>query len=53
MLQNIKCYHDQTGVIEARPFGGLPPYLYQWSNGSEVYKIQNSSNPETINHCCW
>ncbi|MBK8854028.1 MAG: hypothetical protein IPN10_07915 [Saprospiraceae bacterium] len=40
ILQNIKCYGDQTGVIEARPFGGLPPYLYQWSNGSEVYKIE-------------
>jgi ELWxxDGT repeat protein len=40
IIQNIKCYGDQTGVIEARPFGGLPPYLYQWSNGAEVYKIE-------------
>ena len=33
-LTNIKCYGDETGVVDISVEGGVPPYQYSWSNGA-------------------
>lgn len=30
--QGILCYGDQTGILEANPGGGTPPYTYDWND---------------------
>ena len=39
--KSISCYEGNDGVLEALPTGGLPPYFYNWSNGSQSKWIQN------------
>lgn len=36
----LDCEVQNSGAISINPFGGTPPYVYTWSNGS---KIQNLS----------
>lgn len=40
-LTNIKCHGDSTGGIELSVSGGVPPYTYQWSNGSVEKDLKN------------
>lgn len=40
-LTNIKCYGDSTGGIEISVSGGVPPYSYQWNNGSAEKDLKN------------
>ncbi len=39
--QNIRCNGLCNGIITAHPYGGSPPYTYQWSNGEWAQQIQN------------
>ncbi|MBR10618.1 MAG: hypothetical protein CMP48_23410 [Rickettsiales bacterium] len=40
-LSNIKCFGDETGVIDISIEGGTPPYSYLWSNGATTEDISN------------
>ncbi len=37
---DVRCYGEETGSIEAQSAGGVPPYVFQWSNGSTGAIIQ-------------
>lgn len=57
VIQNPNCFGDSTGYIHVQVSGGLPPYTFQWSNGSTsqnlnaipagVYHLTITDN----NHC--
>lgn len=40
-LQNVKFNGGSTGSIEIGVKGGVPPYKYKWSNGSETPNISS------------
>ncbi|MDR0864226.1 MAG: T9SS type A sorting domain-containing protein [Candidatus Symbiothrix sp.] len=39
VLQNNTCNGDASGIIEAFPSGGVPPYTYFWSTGETTKTI--------------
>lgn len=40
-LQNVKFNGGSTGSVNIAVKGGVPPYKYRWSNGSETPNISN------------
>ncbi len=40
-IQNIKCNGDATGSIDITVGGGVPPYSYEWNNGSKAEDLKN------------
>ncbi|HMT30284.1 MAG TPA: gliding motility-associated C-terminal domain-containing protein, partial [Bacteroidia bacterium] len=38
---NIACYGQSTGSINLAVSGGIPPYTFQWSNGSTSQNLNN------------
>lgn len=49
-FQNIPCGEDNTGSIEIEVTGGVEPYTYDWSNGSEGNMLFNLAGGEyTLN----
>jgi outer membrane protein OmpA-like peptidoglycan-associated protein len=40
-IQNIKCHGDETGSIDISVGGGVPPYTYEWNNGSVLEDLKN------------
>lgn len=43
-LSQPLCYGEVTGAIDATPFGGTPPYSFQWQSGTF------SANTEDLNN---
>ena len=41
ILTNINCFGATTGVINPQITGGTSPYLYAWSNGTNVNQANN------------
>ncbi len=39
--QNIDCHSNANGVLNSSASGGSPPYIYEWSNGSNAPTIEN------------
>ncbi|MEX2595287.1 MAG: T9SS type A sorting domain-containing protein [Salibacteraceae bacterium] len=39
--QNIKCFDQNDGFIEASASGGTAPYIFNWSNGDNTSTIDN------------
>jgi len=37
----LECDNPASGSIQVNPFGGTPPFTYQWSNGSTQSLAQN------------
>ena len=33
IVSNVLCFSAADGSIDSHPSGGIPPYLYKWSNG--------------------
>jgi PKD repeat protein len=42
-VSNVTCFGDQNGGVDLYVTGGLSPYSYSWSNGSNASSIQNLS----------
>ena len=38
-ITKVECFGDQTGAIDISARGGVPPYTYAWSNGSDTQDI--------------
>ena len=41
---NVTCYGLQNGSISVAPFGGTPPYVFNWSNSATTQNLTNLSN---------
>jgi len=41
IINNIKCAGGNNGAINLNVTGGVAPYTYQWSNGSNIQSIFN------------
>ncbi len=39
IVQNVRCFGDSTGSINIQPEGGVPPYIFDWSNGATTEDI--------------
>lgn len=39
----VTCFEGNNGSIDLEPTGGLPPYLYDWSNGETTQDISGLS----------
>lgn len=46
VVQDVKCYGENTGSISVTPKGGTPPYTYSWYNSSSS---EVSTNPTLTN----
>lgn len=42
-VENVTCPADEDGFIDLMPSGGIPPYLYNWSNGATTQDLENLS----------
>ncbi|MGQ9847228.1 MAG: T9SS type B sorting domain-containing protein [Bacteroidales bacterium] len=42
-IVDISCFGEHNGVIETHVTGGVAPYTYQWSNGSNSSTLSNLS----------
>lgn len=42
-INNVSCYGGSDGSISLTVQGGVPPYVYQWSNGSVDSTVSNLS----------
>ncbi|MCG8701831.1 MAG: hypothetical protein MI922_27505, partial [Bacteroidales bacterium] len=38
-ITNIDCFGDETGAIDVQVGGGIPPYVYNWSNGATTQNL--------------
>ena len=41
MGTDVTVYQGSDGKIDLTPSGGVPPYAYKWSNGSEIEDPQD------------
>ncbi|HOY37679.1 MAG TPA: gliding motility-associated C-terminal domain-containing protein [Bacteroidales bacterium] len=41
IIQDVLCYGENTGWVNAVVTGGTPPYTYLWSNGATVQDLFN------------
>jgi gliding motility-associated-like protein len=47
IVQSISCYNGSDGILGASAVGGVLPYQYQWSNGSNTTNANNISSGTT------
>ena len=40
-VTNVSCYDEETGAISLSVTGGVEPYSYQWSNGTDQQNLNN------------
>jgi gliding motility-associated-like protein len=57
ITENVKCFGDNTGSVEANAIGGTQPYSYQWSNNiysDSIYNLFAGQYPITVSdsHNC-
>lgn len=51
-FNNLNCFNDSSGVIDITVSGGVPPYNFNWSNGSnfeDIYGLQAGTYDVTVN----
>jgi len=41
ILQHVRCRGDATGAIDITLSGGIPPFVYSWSNGASTEDLIN------------
>ena len=41
IVEDVKCYGDSTGSVEASITGGTPPYEYWWSLGDSTFVVDS------------
>jgi PKD repeat protein len=41
----IDCFMEDCIILQATPSGGIPPYTYQWSNGSTTGNLNQVCSP--------
>ncbi len=49
--QNLNCYNDSSGAIDITVNGGVPPYNFNWTNGSsseDIYGLHVGSYAVTV-----
>ena len=42
--EGVSCYGFNDGSISAIAYNGTPNYIYNWTNGSEIYSTNNINN---------
>lgn len=40
-ITHVSCYSDTSGAVDIAVSGGVGPYLYRWSNGSETQDLEH------------
>ena len=45
-VKEVDCYGDSDGAIATTIRGGVPPYVYNWSNGADVPSLETLSAGE-------
>ncbi len=38
-ITNIDCFNELTGAVDVSVSGGIPPYIYKWSNGASTQNL--------------
>jgi gliding motility-associated-like protein len=41
LITNLRCYNDNNGAVDLHVSGGVPPYRYDWSNGSNTAALKD------------
>ncbi len=47
-ILNVDCTNGSDGMIDASPFGGVQPYIYQWTNNVNATVINSEDIINTI-----